>query len=51
MNRRPTATAVGLALALSLGVAGAAERAIDKEVVVNATLDKPGTPGPRAKAS
>jgi len=40
MNRRPTATAVGLALALSLGVAGAAERAIDKEVVVNATLDQ-----------
>ena len=40
MNRRPTATAVGLALALSLGVAGAAERAIDKEVVVSATLDQ-----------
>ena len=28
-----------------------AERAIDKQVVVNATLDRPGTPGPHARAS
>ncbi len=31
---------IGLALAASLGAAHAAERAIDKEVVVNATLDE-----------
>ena len=31
---------LGLALVASLGTAQAAERAIDKEVVVNATLDQ-----------
>jgi len=40
MNRCPTTAAWGLVLAASLGASAAAERAIDKEVVVNATLDQ-----------
>ena len=40
MNRCLTTAAWGLALAASLGASAAAERAIDKEVVVNATLDQ-----------
>ena len=40
MNRCLTTAAWGLVLAASLGASAAAERAIDKEVVVNATLDQ-----------
>jgi len=40
MNRSLACAWLGLALAASLGATQAAERAIDKEVVVNATLDQ-----------
>jgi len=40
MNRCLTTAAWGLVIAASLGASAAAERAIDKEVVVNATLDQ-----------
>ena len=40
MPEFPSSTLIGLALAASLGAAQAVERAIDKEVVVNATLDQ-----------
>jgi uncharacterized protein YndB with AHSA1/START domain len=40
MNRCPKVAALALALAASPGATQAAERAIDKEVVVNATLDQ-----------
>ena len=40
MDRSLSNLWLGLALAVSLGAAQAAERAIEKEVVVNATLDQ-----------